>query len=96
MIAVQNAVFLSAVRRFARKWKKLIVWPDGINPNNFDRRLTYSQICEVLTLFHWLIVSEKKNTSAVTEEVVTALLGYSISSQQNTDGLRPRYGTPTL
>lgn len=108
--AVQNNVFLAALRRFARRWTRrwslvralisgngwtgLIEWPGGINPSNFDGRLTYSQICEVLTLFHQLIVSEKKNTSEIAAEVAEVWRGYSIFAPPNGDGVRPRFGTP--
>jgi len=109
--AIQDARFLRCLRWFAKRWTRrysflrrvltgkgetgIIDWPEGIDSRNFDSRLTHSQICEVLTIFHNLVVQEKKNTNAVAEEVAAALKGYSISAPPSTGGLQPRFGKPT-
>jgi hypothetical protein len=112
MRAVQDKRFLKCLRWFGKRWTRrwsflravmfrngwtgIIEWPEGIDYRNFDQKLTYSQVCEVFTLFHNLVVTEKKNTSEVAAEVAAALKGYSISAPLNGGGLQPRYGKPKL
>lgn len=93
--AIRNQFFLRYFKGFLKKHRNIFSYPEGVKEGNIEKYLTLSEIEDLFLGCHFIVMSEKKNSQAVLEEMLgTVLSGYSIFSRKSSVGGAPRFSPP--
>jgi len=80
---------------FIKKWKRLFIFSDKLSLRKVLKKLTVDELIEIFSIFHFIILSVKKNIIQTAERVLGILQTSSIFLQQSSNSVRPRFGVKT-